>query len=243
MIELFLGKPSIFWAGVEAIGVLANALILAVTGWLIYKQVRTAARVFQFDGIRKMQDLVDDFRGDREKIFATFPIELVVSSEQFATRPPGRMVARKISEGERRRMLLTREQAQALRSLNDEQMSIARKVIGRVNDLGQLVEDGFISYQVFFGKYHTMIIRLCHFLEPIRRKIEDEQHGGSYGQRLLRMRHVAITYNKICPKHRNVDIKIFTPNGSRTIVSAIEGSWSQKLLWFFQRCLYKLRFL
>jgi hypothetical protein len=118
LIELFLGKPLILWAGVEAIGVLANALILAITGWFIYKQVRTAARTFQFDGIRKMQDLVDEFREDREKIFATFPIELVISSTQFANRPPGRVIARKISEGERRRMLLTDEQAQALNSLN-----------------------------------------------------------------------------------------------------------------------------
>jgi hypothetical protein len=120
-------------------------------------------------------------------------------------------------------------------------MRVARKVIGRLNDLGQLAEDGFINYQVFLGKYHTMIIRLCHFLEPIRRKIEDEQHGGSYGQRLLRMRHVAITYNKISPKHRNVDIKIFTPNGSKTIVPAFEGSLIQRLFWYFQRRFFFLR--
>jgi len=240
MIELFLGKPTVFWCGLEAIGVLANALILAITGWFIYKQLRTAARTFQFDGIRKMQELVDEFREDRDKVFLTFPIELVVSSTQFASRPPIRIVGYKISEGERRRMLLTKEQAQALNSLNDEQIYVARKVIGKLNDLGQLAEDGFINYKVFLGKYHTMIIRLCHFLEPIRRKIEEEQHGGNYGQRLLRMRHTAITYNKISPKHRNVDIKIFTPNGSITIVPAMEGSLTQRVFWYFQRSFFLL---
>lgn len=240
MIELFLGKPTVFWCGLETIGVLATALILVITGWFIYRQVRTAARTFQFNGIRKMQELVDEFREDRDKIFLTFPSELIVSSTQFASRPPGRLVSHKISEGERRHLLLSKEQTQALNSLNDEQIYIARKVIGKLNDLGQLAEDDFINYKVFLGKYHTMIIRLCHFLEPIRRKIEEEQYGGNYGQRLLRMRHAAITYNKICPKHRNVDIKIFTPNKSITIVTAMEGSLTQRFFWYFQRHFFLL---
>jgi len=240
MMELFLGKPTVFWCGLEAIGVLANALILAITGWFIYRQVRTAASTFQFDGIRKMQELVDEFREDRAKIFATFPIELVISSTQFADRPPNRIVGYRISEGERRRMFLTEEQLQARNSLNDEQIHLSKKIIGKLNDLGQLAEDGFINYKVFLGKYHTMIIRLCHFLEPIRRKIEEEQHGGNYGQRLLRMRHTAITYNKISPKHRNVDIKIVTSNGSKIIVAAMEGSLIQRFFWYFQRYFFLL---
>ncbi len=235
MDEFFLGKSIVFWAGLEAIGVLANTLILAITGWFIYRQLRTAARSFQFDGVRKMQELVDEFRDDRNKIFATFPIELVVSSTQFARRPPGRLISRRISEGERRRMLLTSEQLRALHSLNGKQIQLAKRVIGKLNDLGELAEDGFIDYRVFLGKYHTMIIRLCHFLEPIRRN-EEELQGGSYGQRLLRMRHDAVEYNILSPKHRNVDIKIITPKGSKIIIDAIEGSFLQKIFWFWRRC-------
>lgn len=233
--ELFLGAPTIFWAGIEAIGVVANALIVGVTGLFIYRQVRTAARAFQFDGIRKMQELVDDFRPERDKIFTTFPLDLVVSSTQFACRPPGRQVGHKISEGERRRMLLTPEQSKAVAQLTDEQIAVARKVISKLNDLGQLAEDGFIDYKVLLGKYHTMIIRLCHFLEPIRRKIEDEQHGGSYGQRLLRMRHAAIKYNQLSPKHRSVDIKISTPIGSRVVIAGSEGVFYERIFWFVVR--------
>ncbi len=234
MNEVFLGKSMIFWVALQAIAVLASNLILAITGWFIYKQLRTAARTFRFDGIRKMQDLVDEFREDRDKIYTTFPIDLVVLSTQFASRPPGRIKKYRVSEGERRRMLLTQEQLQALNSLSEKQISLAKKVIARLNDLGQLAEDRFIDYKVFLGKYHTMIIRLCHFLEAIRRE-EEEKQGGSYGQRLLRMRRDAVRYNTLTPKHRNVDIKIVTPKGSVIVVAAMDGSIIQRAYWFVER--------
>lgn len=235
MSNLFFNSSTDIWSGITAFSSLANTIIIAITAWFIYRQVRTAVRASQFGGILKMQELVDEFREDRKNIFSTFPIELVTTSSQFPSRPPGRLIGHKISEGERRGMLLTDDQVKALNSLTEEQYELARKVIGKLNDLGELVEDGFIDYKVFLGKYHTMVIRLCHILEPIRRKIEEEGHGGSYGQRLLRMRHTAIIYNTISPKHRNVDLKITIQKNSKIIVSAIEGSLIQKLYWFFRR--------
>lgn len=224
-----------FWNNISSITSLFNAIIIAITAWFIYGQVRTAVKAFQFSSILKMQELVDNFKEERKIIFSTFPIELIAKSSQFSSHPPSGFFIQKFSEGERRKLLLTKDQKNALNNLSDEQFELARKVIGKLNDIGQLAEDGFINYRVFLGKYHTMVIRLCHILEPIRRKIEEEGHGGSFGQRLLRMRHMAITYNTIIPKQRNVDIKIVMQNKSVTIVPAIKGSILQKIFWFFRR--------
>jgi hypothetical protein len=234
MNELFLGKPEIFWIALQALGILTSNLILIFTGWFVYKQLRIAVKAFQFDGIHKMQELVDEFQEDRYKIFTTFPNDLIVSSAQFASYPSRRSIKHDISECECRRSQPTVEQLKAFNHLNKKQIHLAKKVIGKLNDLGQLAEDGFINYRVFLGKYHTMIIRLCYFLEIIRRK-EEESQGGNYGQRLLRMRNDAMKYNLLSPKHRIVEIKIVTPRGSRVIVESIEGTFMNKVLWWIQR--------
>jgi hypothetical protein len=111
-------------------------------------------------------------------------------------------------------MTLTPEQTGALQSVSDEIRECARRVIERLNDIGQLVEDGFIDRRVFFGKYHVMVIQSCHLVEAIRRE-EEAQRGGNYGQRLLRMRHRAIMYNDIWPKHRAVPIRITREQSTR----------------------------
>ena len=135
---------------------------------------------------------------------------------------------------------ITRGQREALQSLDDETRDRAVHIIARLNDIGQLVEDGFISRRVFLGKYHVMVIQCCHMVEVIRRD-EEKRRGGNYGHRLLRMRHWATTYNDIWPKHRNVPIEITsgpgganrrviyrTPNFSfpRRVVLALRGQLS-----------------
>ena len=234
MDELFLGRSDSFWIGLSTISALAATVILAVTGWLVYRQLRTTARTFQFDGIRKMQEMVDEFRQDRGQIYTSFPLELIVSSTQFADYPPGREVSPRVSKDELDRMHLTDQQVNALGSLTEQQIDLAKRVIGKLNDLGQLVEDGYIDRRVFLGKYHTMIIRLSHFLEPIRRQEENRQ-GGSFGQRLLRVRHDAIRYNTLCPKHRQTEIRIVSPRGSKTIIPGMKGTVWQRVFWGFQR--------
>jgi hypothetical protein len=151
-----------------------------------------------------MQTLVDDFRDDRTALFTNFPLELIASHEQFPKHPPRR---RFLSVEYTRAWTMTPEQTVALQSIADEMKGRAIRVIERMNDLGQLVEDGFVDWRVFLGKYHVMVIQCCHLVEAIRRE-EEALRGGSYGQRLLRMRHAAITYNDVWPKHRAVSIKV-----------------------------------
>src|SRR5258708_36902400 len=57
------------------------------------------------------------------------------------------------------------------------------------------------------GKWQVCVIQCCHLVEAIGRA-EEGRRGGNYGQRLLRMRHSAITYNDVWSKHRSVAIKI-----------------------------------
>lgn len=234
MNEGFLGRSDSFWIGLQAIGALSSALVLLITGWFIYRQLRTAVRSFQFDGILKMQEIIDAFREERNKIYTTFPLDLVMKSTQFPRTPPSRIKRFNISKQSKRKMRLTKHQMKALHGLSEEQIKLARYVIGKLNDLGQLVEDGFVDRRVFLGKYHTMIIRLCYLLEPVRRQ-EEERQGGNFGQRLLRLRHAAVRYNKLYPKHRKISIRIVTPNGSKTVISATDGGLIQRISWSFQR--------
>lgn len=235
MNDLILNGAKEFWDNISAITSLFNTFIISITAFFIYGQVKMGVRAFQFSSILKMQELVDSFKEDRKIIFSTFPYELILNSSQFPSHPPSGFSIQNISEGERRKLILSKKQINALNNLSNEQLELARKVISKLNDIGQLLEDGFLNYKVFLGKYHTMVIRLCHILEPIRRKIEEEGHGGSFGQRLLRMRHKAIIYNTIIPKQRNVDLKIVIQNKSIIIVPALKGTFSQKLFWFLKR--------
>ncbi|MHB0866183.1 MAG: hypothetical protein ACYC6B_02655 [Thermoleophilia bacterium] len=233
--ETFLQKDTAFWTALQAIGVCTSAIIVALTGFLIYRQVRVAARAFQFEGIRHLQEIVDSFRLERTQFFESFPIGLALTESQFANKPPKRHTVQDTSEGERRKMLLTEEQQAALSSLAPEQLSLARILIAKLNDIGQLAEDGFVDRHVLMGKYHTMIIRLCNLLEPVRRNLEEQYHGGSYGQRLLRMRRSAVSYNRIMPKHREVDVLITTGNGSKIILPATKGNIGLRIWWWSRR--------
>jgi len=210
--SVFWGHTSTFWVGVEALAVSAYTLLVSATLWFIYRQVRTAAKAFQMDAICRLQQLVDDFRESRTILFTTCPLELVVSGEQFPSKAPGRHKIKRSSEDEIRRTALTEKQNVALQSIDSDLREHAKCVIARLNDIGELVEDGFVSRRVFLGKYHAMVIQCCHAVEAIRRD-EEARHGGNYGQRLLRMRHWAVTYNDIWPKHRNKVIAVTGPKG------------------------------
>jgi len=227
--DTFLALPSVAWTALQALFVL-------VTGLLIYMQVRAATRGFQFDSIRNMQAMVEDSLLQRRIVFAEFPIELAASSQQFPRRPPSRSVAYGMSAEEQANVATTPEQEAALRSLTDVQVQSARAVINALNDLGQLAEDGYIDRQVFFGKYHEMIIRLCHALELVRREVIEKNEGGNYGQRLLRIRRAAITYHNGTPKHRARPLKLTMRGGEKVIISPIEkSSLRQRMAWALQK--------
>jgi hypothetical protein len=112
---------------------------------------------------------------------------------------------------------ITSEQKAALRAMSDEIREKAIRVIDRLNDIGQLVEDGFVDRRVVLGKYHVMIIQSCCMVEAVRRQ-EERQRGGNYGQRILRMRKWATMYNDVWPKHRAMGIKIAQHQAARVLL-------------------------
>lgn len=191
-----------------------------------------------------MQKLVDEINEIAPQIY-NLPIELACNDNQFSKKPPSGHKIYKISESEKRNMRLTSKQELIVNSLTKEEILNCRLVINKLNDLGQLLEDKYINYKVFLGKYHTMIIRLVSILEPVRRFIESDSKngiGGNYGQRLLRMRYRAILFNYSYPKHRNVDIILVSTNKNnetnrRIILNAKEESASVKLVSIY----YKLK--
>src|ERR1700722_1541694 len=211
--DTFLGHSSTFWTGVEALGAWASCVVVFSTLLFIYLQVRTAARSFQLDAVCRLQELIDAFRDDRVILFAKYPLAVAVSTEQFPKRPPGRGNASSAREQDKKTALTT-EQARALQSISEELKDRGRRVIEKLNDIGQLVEDGFVDKHVFFGKYHVMIIQCCHLIEALRQD-EEAKRGGNYGQRLLRMRHRATIYNDIWPKHRSTPIRVTQEEVSR----------------------------
>jgi hypothetical protein len=213
--DTFMGRSSTFWVGIEALGVCASGIVVLVTLWFIYRQVRTAAKSFQLDAIRRLQELVDMFREDRTILFKHYPMDVAVSHEQFPKQPPARGKLGAPDDDKRaRKGALTSRQTMALQLISEEFRDRGNRVIEKLNDIGQLVEDGFIDKRVFFGKYHVMVIQCCHLIEALRRD-EEAKRGGNYGQRLLRMRHRATVYNDIWPKHRAIAIKITREEPSR----------------------------
>lgn len=229
----FLGRSATFWTGVEALAVCVYTLVVVVTLWFIYRQVRMAAKGYQFDSVRRLQELVDAFRGERRTLFTTIPLDLALSHEQFARRPPKRRKARKPSPKELPPIALTPEQSDALQSLSSTQRQCAELVIARLNDIGQLVEDGLVDRAMFLGKYHVMVIQCCHMVEAVRRS-EEQHRGGNYGQRLLRMRQWAVSYNDICPKHREISIDIVGDSGRRLIYRSPTAGIGRQLVWRWQ---------
>jgi hypothetical protein len=232
----FLGRPTVFWTGIEAIAVCAYTILVVLSLWLIYRQVRIAAKSFQLEAMRSLQQLVDGFRNERTALFAALPITLALNQEQFPNRAPARRRLHRVTDAEVRRMELTPEQRSALDALPSETVELAKRVIGKLNDIGELVEDGFVRRQVFLGKYHVMIIQCCHLVEAIRRA-EERRRGGNYGQRLLRMRQWATAYNDVWPKHRDTSIDIACGGQRKTIYKTPTPTMFDRLRWTLRRWL------
>src|SRR5205085_7155403 len=141
--DTFLGHSTVFWTAIGSIAVCAYTVLVVLSLWLIYRQVRIAAKSFQLEAIRSLQQLVDGFRNERAALFAAIPLSLALNQDQFPQRPPPRRRLHRVTDAEVRRMELTTEQKVALDALSPETLNSAKHVIGRLNDIGELVEDGF----------------------------------------------------------------------------------------------------
>ena len=237
--NLFWNHSSTFWTAIQAIAGCTYTILVVPTLWFIYLQVRAATKAFQFDAVRRLQELIDDFRDDRRAMFQGCPLQLAATDKQFPKHPPGAHRWSLMVHKQPRIVGITAKQKEALLSLDQEVRNRAVHVIARLNDIGQLVEDGFISRRVFLGKYHVLIIQCCHMVEVIRRD-EEKKRGGNYGHRLLRMRHWATTYNDIWPKHRNVPIEVTSgseePN-RRVIYRSPRHSFRRRIILALRGCL------
>ena len=184
--------------------------------FFIKRQVQTAVQGTRLSAWRLTQDIMDSCRDARLELYRKFPIDLVATADQFDKRPPHRTRERRVRESTQRRAQLTEKQHDQLRQLDSALTTAAREVISALNDAGQLIEEQYISGREFYGRYHTLVVRLVHIVEPVRRSIEVSQ-GGNYGHRLLRMRQRALDYNDGHSKHRKVVIAV-TCGGERRIL-------------------------
>jgi len=235
-VDTFLGLTSIQWTGVNVVLVAIGTLVVVVTIIFLYVQVRQASRSLQFAAVNRLQEMVDSFHEDRSALFMSVPISIALTDSQFAKIPPGRHTKTSLSEEQIQAMQLTEQQLKALSELNTEQIELGRRIINKLNDIGQLVEDGFIPKDVFYGKYHLLLLRCCHMLEPIRRRIEERQEGGNYGHRMLRIRSHAAMYHDIHPKHR--DVSVYVSSGvERILIYKTAGKFGDEIIWSIRRYL------
>ncbi len=146
--DTFWGYSSTFWTAIAALATTVYTVFVIVTLWVIYLQVRMAAKSFQFEAICRLQGLVDDFREDRLMLFKSCPKEIVLSHSQFPRKPPTRRGISDIKESELKRTALNMDQIRVLSSISEELKESAKRVIARLNDIGQLVEDGFVDKEV-----------------------------------------------------------------------------------------------
>jgi len=202
----FLGMTNIEWVGINVIANIAGIMFISLTLLLALLQVKQAAHSFRFSAVNRLQELFDDFREDRTQLFR-LPLDIALQHHQFSSKPPHLASKTYTSEGNQRKMSLTLEQHSALNKLTVDEIELVRKIIIRLNDIGQLVEEGFIPKGVFFGKYHLLVLRCCHMVEAVRRNIEKEE-GGNFGQRLLRLRKRAIKYHNTNPKQRDTSVYV-----------------------------------
>lgn len=135
------------------------------------------------------------------------------------------------------------EDPKALSPLSETDRRKVERVIGSLNDVGLLLEEGAIPKKLFFGIYHTMIIRLCYKLQYYV-EYHESLTGGRYGRRLERLKRRAELYHDIHPMHRK-DPPIMVHSGKGKPVKVYETHKKQcfkgvmqKVIWFFRRHLH-----
>ncbi len=133
---------------------------------------------------------------------------------------------------------------QALSRLSDTDRKKVERVIASLNDVGLLIEEGAVPKKLFFGVYHTMIIRLWYNLQHYV-KYHETRIGGRYAKRLERLERRAKLYHDIHPMHRKTVILLDTGKGEPVKVYETHKKQHfkgvmQKVIWFFRRrlCIY-----
>jgi len=185
-----------------------NLFTLIVSVVVIYRQLRAAIKSTKLESVILLHKKLNEISKLSDVLFSE-SLDFALVHTQFPHAPPTRHKIYKVPDYEAEKSELTPEQKDAFSKAGEQNMALADSVISKVNELGQLIEDGHIDYMSFLGIYHAQMIRLCSILEPYRRKIEkDKWFGGNYGHRLLRMRHKSILYQLAFPKHRCKQIYI-----------------------------------
>jgi hypothetical protein len=218
------------WDVISAFAIVISSLVVIITAYFAYKQIRVHGRQNKYVAVKDMVVFMKSFSQLRTSAFKKSDIDIVVSSDQFPTKPPRGEKKGTKSEGEYRKCLLREEQTIAYSNCSEELIEMYRNIVNNLNDIGVLVEEGFIPKSTFYGMYHISILRCIYLVETYRRTMELER-GGNYGQRLLRLRHDAILYHKIIPKHRDVTISIACGDKTKEILS-VNSNWFQQNIIF-----------
>ena len=191
---------------------IANLLVLTISAFFIYRQIKAATKANQLESIITLHRKLTEINELCDPLCET-AVEFALTQDQFPATPPSKHKIYSLPDYVSEKMEMSQKQKAAFGKVDPKTFETARKAIAKLNELGQLLEDGLINYNSFLGIYHSHVIRACSALEPYRRKFEKEMRlGGNYGHRLLRMRHKAILYNLAYPKHRCKDIYIYSEN-------------------------------
>ena len=213
----------IFWKWLELnesrISTIAS-IITVISVVFMFLELRATAKTIRRDGEIKVNDIYAEISRLSKKVYNEFPPEIVVENNQFSKYPPSPRRGSKKFVGSS----LSDRQIKARGNLSKAQKERARKIIGKLNNLGSLAEKKHIRYSELLGKYHASIIRLTSILEAVRKEIEDEG-GVSYGHRLLRMRRKAILYHRLIPKHKGKEIFIQINGEKKSILSNEEAKF------------------
>src|SRR5260221_13628251 len=99
MAYLFLGKPDNFWTGLSSLVSVVNTVIVFIGG-LLARIAYILTRDYNQKRDNSEQILFDSFIDERNKIFKTFPIELVLTSQQFSKHVPSASKLNKLTKDE-----------------------------------------------------------------------------------------------------------------------------------------------
>lgn len=183
---------------IQCVGVVVTVFSV----WLVIHQIQVSVRTSQFEAMKQVAQLI---RGIDKNLY-NIPSDIIYRSEEFPSNPPPRYESWLQTPGETEKL----ERAKNKRAYffqenggHEEFDKAAYDAINILNEVAEYIEDGYVSDVSVLGQYHFLIIRTIHQVEAFR-----TQRSGDYGHRLLRLRHKAILYHYMTPKHSDKDITL-----------------------------------
>ncbi len=180
----------------QFLGVIATIF----SAWVVIRQIQVSVRTSQFEAMKQVAQLMSKI----DKKLYNIPIDIIYRPDEFPSNPPPRYESWLQTPGERDKLERAKNKRADFFKENgghEEFDEAAYKAINILNEVAEYIEDGYVSDMSVLGQYHFLIIRTIHQVEAFR-----TQRSGDYGHRLLRLRHKAILYHYMTPKHSDKDV-------------------------------------